>query len=127
MTLTLNSTSSGTGRNIEGNGSSVASYNFTILYCGTITGTLATANTFGSGSLYIPNYTSTIAKSVSIDNVYENNATGAGQNLYALSAPVTTGITSITLGEGSSGLGYAQYSTASLYGITKGSGGATVS
>ena len=75
-----------------------------------------TANTFGNGEIYIPNYTSSNYKSVSIDSLFEDNS---GLNAYmSLDAAVwsnTSPITSITLT--SSGTTFAQYSTAYLYGI----------
>ena len=83
-----------------------------------------TANTFGNVSAYISNYTSTTSKSVSVDAVGEANATAADQMIVAGRWTSTTGITTLKIV--SSGT-FAQYSTASLYTITKGSGGATVS
>lgn len=84
-----------------------------------------TANTFASGELYIPNYTSSNNKSVSSDSVNENNAADGGFNnisagLWANSAAINQ----ITI---SGVANFVQYSTASLYGIKSGSGGATVS
>jgi hypothetical protein len=76
----------------------------------------STASTFSNGEIYIPNYTSTNAKSVSIDSVIENNATTATAALdAALAANVTSAITSIALGSNNGT--YVQYSTATLYGI----------
>jgi hypothetical protein len=43
----------------------------------------ATASVFGSGEIYIPNYTSSNYKSVSADSVYENNATANNMRLGA--------------------------------------------
>lgn len=77
-----------------------------------------TANTFGNGELYIPNYTSSNYKSVSGDSVDENNsATNSFKFLAAGLWSNTSAITSITLtGETTN---FAQYSTAYLYGIKK--------
>ena len=77
-----------------------------------------TANTFGNGEMYIPNYTSTNVKSVSIDGVNENNATGAIAALTAgLWNPATqAAITSIEL-EIDGGADFVQHSTFYLYGI----------
>jgi len=77
-----------------------------------------TASTFGNIEIYIPNYTSTSnAKSISIDGVSENNATAALASLSAkLFNPGTqAAITSIKLLP--YGLNFAQYSTATIYGI----------
>ena len=80
-------------------------------------GSTSTANTFSSFQMTISNYTSTANKSVSIDNVTENNATSAVQELTAGSYSTSSGITSIkVLHEGAGELG--EYSTASLYKIT---------
>lgn len=84
-----------------------------------------TANTFSNGSVYISNYTSSVAKSVSADSVAENNGTTAGQAIVAARWSGTAAITSLSIIH--NGATFAQYSTASLYTITKGSGGATVS
>jgi hypothetical protein len=78
----------------------------------------STSNTFSNGEIYIPNYTSSIAKSVSIDSVTENNATGAITALdAAIATAVTSAITSITLGSNNGT--FVQHSTAYLYGISK--------
>lgn len=104
-------------RTLQGTGSSVSSLSGT--YRGFIFIDLSsdTANTFGNGQLYIPNYTSGVAKSFSIDSVSENNATAANQMIFAGSWTGTSAITNILL---TPALGnFVQYSTASLYKITK--------
>jgi hypothetical protein len=75
----------------------------------------STSNTFSNSSVYFSNYTSSVAKSVSIDSVGENNATSGRQEITAGSWNNTAAITSITLKHSSN---TAQYSTASLYKIT---------
>jgi hypothetical protein len=77
----------------------------------------STANTFGNGEIYIPNYRSTNAKSYSGDSVTENNATLALATLKAgLWNPGTqAAITTITLTPDSSS--FLANSTFSLYGI----------
>ena len=90
------------------------------------TGNSATANTFGNFQLYIPNYTGSTNKSLSIDSVTENNATNAYQYLHAGLWANTAAITSLNFVIGGGG-NVGQHSTASLYLITKGSGGASVS
>ena len=87
-------------------------------------GNTATANTFNSTTFYIPNYAGSTNKSFSFDQVNENNTTAANQVLGSVLWSNTAAITSISLT--SPGYNFVQYSTASLYGITKGSGGATV-
>jgi len=73
--------------------------------------------------LYLPNYTSSVAKSVSGDNVSENNATASTQTITAGLWSGTDPITSIEIF--GSGTNLAQYSSASLYGMRKGSDGTT--
>jgi len=73
-----------------------------------------TANTFGNGDIYITNYASSNTKTVSIDGVTENNATGSFA-ILSTGSWTTTAITSIKLE--SDGGTIAQYSTAYLYGI----------
>ena len=82
---------------------------------GGITAAGATANTFGSTLIYIPNYTSSNAKSVSIDFVTENNGTPGIQGLDAALWTGTTAITSIFLKPEVST--FTAGSTFSLYGI----------
>lgn len=84
-----------------------------------------TSSSFDSSSIYIPNYTASTAKSISIDNVTENNATGSLQNIVAGKWSGTAAISSIKITAYSVNT-FTQYSTASLYKITKGSGGASV-
>jgi len=96
-------------------------------YIGAASGTDQTSNTFSSHSIYIPNYTASTAKTFSADAASEVNS---GSQPYIVIARTTSNLTAAvnaisftTFGAGS----FAQYSTVSLYGILKGSGGATVS
>jgi len=129
FTFQFNGNSSGySSRRLTGTGSSTNSTNSTNAYFFPSSGSpngSTTSNTFGNVSIYIPNYTSATAKSVSIDAVGENNATAAEQEIYAGLWTGTSAVTSISFGAGYDS--FAQYTTASLYTITKGSGGATVS
>jgi len=84
----------------------------------------AVANTFGNAAIYIPNYGGSTTKAVSVDGVGEDNATAAYQVLTAGLWNSTATITSISVFPLTSN--FVQYSTASLYTITKGSGGASV-
>ena len=86
------------------------------------TGLQATSNTFGNAQVYIPNYTGSTSKSVSMDSVSENNAT---QSIQALTAGLWSGtaaITSISMFT-QAGPNLLAGSTASLYGVLKGSDG----
>ena len=76
----------------------------------------STASTFSNNTFYIPNYTSSNYKSVSIDGVNENNATTAFSGLVAGLWSNTAAITKITLLANNGNL--MQYSTAYLYGIS---------
>ncbi len=82
----------------------------------------STASTFGNSSIYIPNYAGSSQKSFSIDSVSENNATAATQAITAGLWTGTSAITSIILDQGD-GTTWLQYTSASLYGILKGSDG----
>ena len=81
-----------------------------------IEGTDSTANTFANGEFYIPNYAGSTNKSVSADGVTENNATAARATLTAGLWSNTSAINQITLLPIAGGT-FAQYSTATLYGI----------
>lgn len=85
----------------------------------------ATANTFGSATIWLPNYAGSGVKSVQIDATNENNTTTADSEILAGLWNSTAAINQITLTPFAGN--FAQYSTATLYGVTKGSGGATVS
>lgn len=77
-----------------------------------------TASTFGNSEIYIPNYVlSSVNKSVSVEGVSENNATGADMLLAAGLWSTTAAITSIKLVPDSGN--FVQHSTAYLYGIVK--------
>ena len=92
-----------------------------VIHIGNTSGNTSTANTFGNSSVYIPNYTASTAKSVSADGVGENNATTANQVIAASSWTGTAAISSIVIY--SDGGNLTAGSTASLYGITKGTDG----
>ena len=78
-------------------------------------GASATANTFGNGEMYIPNYTSSNAKSFSIDAVSETNGTQGSDDMSANLWTGTAAISSITLFPYFSI--FVQDSTFTLYGV----------
>jgi hypothetical protein len=123
--LRFNSSSSGwSAKNLEGTGSSVSSFNGDpgVFYRLNLVGANATASTFANAQIYIPNYAGSNNKSISVDNVTENNATGAKAGIKAGLWSNTSAITSIQIStEGSTN--YVQYSSATLYGVLKGSDG----
>ena len=72
--------------------------------------------------MYIPNYTGSTNKSISVDSVTENNATNNLMNIQAGLWSNTAAITSILFTSDTAG-GFLAGSTISLYKITKGSDG----
>lgn len=78
----------------------------------------ATASVFGNGEIYISGYASATTKSISAESAYENNATANNMRLGAGLWNSTAAITSVKLYPVPSGK-WVQYSTATLYGITK--------
>lgn len=110
-------------RTLFGNGSSTGSQNAsgtTFINPGSNAGNVnwntTTSNTFNNFEIYIPNYTGSNNKSVSIDSVVENNATVGYSllevGLWSSSASITR-VTFIPAGIET----FVQYSTATLYGI----------
>jgi hypothetical protein len=78
----------------------------------------ATASTFGSLDMYIPNYAGSNLKAVTYDSVSENNGTAGYQNMQADLWQKTNAITTFTIYPFNGSL-FTQYSTATLYGINK--------
>jgi hypothetical protein len=69
---------------MKGDGSSATSGTYSSnLYLLWIDAASDTANTFSSNEMYIPNYTSSNSKSISVDGALENNATLATVSLVA--------------------------------------------
>jgi len=104
-----------TGRLIQGNGAS-ASSGTTTQYVGDIAAASSTANTFNNAEFYIPNYTGSNNKSISVDSVTENNATTAYATLVAVLWSNTAAINSITLTNDTGN--YVEFSEFTLYGIS---------
>ena len=106
-------------RYLLGSGSSASSGAQSNAQIGIVTN--ATSNTFNSTQVYIPNYTSSSAKSFGVEDVSENNGTTAYQSLWAGLWTGTSAITSVLFSLSSGN--FAVDSTISLYKITKGSDG----
>jgi hypothetical protein len=125
LQVTFNGSTSGySSRQLFGTGSSVSSSSPTNRQFGLTQGTGTTASIFASGKVLIPNYKlDGVAKSYSVDSVTENNATLAYQAILAGLWAGTAPITSISI-QGTSGT-FVQFSSASLYGIKRGSDGRT--
>ena len=102
----------------SGNGSAGTS----VTIGGTV-GSSLTASTFNNAELYIPNYAGSNNKSFSVDTVSENNASTDYTYQLLFEAGLwsqTTAINQITIYSGTVGsTNFLQYSTASLYGISK--------
>ena len=114
------STSNLSSRDLYSDGSGVASDTLSTIVRGYGNpGDNATANTFGNGQIYIPNYSGNSYKSISITGVDENNATGVNSAQAGMSAGLwsnSSPINSIKILP-TNGTGFKQYSTATLYGI----------
>lgn len=125
----FNSSATGySSRRLYGTGSSTASDSQSgnnAIPSGDANASSSTSNTFSTVTMYVPNYTGSTNKSTSSESLAENNATQAFQfmvaGLWANTAAITRVAISPTNGN------FVQYSSASIYGILKGSGGATVS
>jgi len=121
--ITFNSNATGYSyREIEGTGTTVTSANAssqTYGQAGTYNAATATASVFGSGEVYIPNYTSANNKSFTVESVAENNATAGYQKLMAQLWANSAAITSIQLAPYQP-VNFVQYTSATLYGISNG-------
>jgi hypothetical protein len=76
-----------------------------------------TANTFGNDFWYLPNYTSSNNKSISVDAVTENNSSTSYLDFVAGLWSQSAAITNIKFVPNTGN--FAQYTTATLYGIKK--------
>jgi hypothetical protein len=111
-------------RALRASGSGVSSFTDTSPIAGDLQ---QITNTYNSITVYIPNYTTSGVKSFSSDSVTENNSTTAWLSIRAGAFTNAAAITSIQFGDFSAGGGLGVGSQVWLYGILKGSGGATVS
>ena len=117
LQMTFNgSSTSMTDIELYGTGTAAGSASLTAMRAGYVPAASATANAFGSGEVYIPNYASGNNKSVSAIGVAEGNTAGMYMALEAALWSNTAAITSITFTLGNTYY-FAQYSTAYLYGI----------
>jgi hypothetical protein len=113
--LTFNGSTTGfTERILFGNGSAAASGSGSGISIRTPS-TGATSTTFGNSEIYIPNYAGSANKSVSIDNITENNATQAFTGMAAGLWSNTAAINRVTITATSTN--FAEFSTAYLYGV----------
>lgn len=129
LSATLNSSySSYTDRLLSSTGSSatttanIASYGS--IYGGAIPAATSTSNIFSNTSFYFPNYLENSHKLIFVEVAQENNSTSSQTAYISSKWSNTSAITSILLTTSGN---FVQNTVASLYGILKGSGGATVS
>jgi hypothetical protein len=108
--------SNGTRRALYGTGSAVGSESAANIRFDYFSGNTTTANTFGSGEIYIPNYTSSNFKSFSMEGVAETNATAVAMAMTAGLWSQTTAITSLQFVPGNGN--FMQFTTFSLYGVS---------
>jgi len=117
VNLQFNGVTTGySNKRLYGYGTGVTSDSPANIQGGFATATTTTANTFGNGLIYIPNYTSSNQKSFSVDAVSENNNSTAVMCLLAGLSNITAAISSILLAP-TNGTAFVQYSTAYLYGV----------
>jgi hypothetical protein len=90
-----------------------------------INGDTSTASQFGNSSLYIFNYTSSTIKVMNVDSTTSTFGNPSITAILAAQWSGTAAINSITLY--GAGVSFMQNSAVSLYGVLRGSGGATVS
>lgn len=109
------STANFTNKEIYADGSTVGSYSGTNGAIGYIPAATGTSNTFGTTSLYFPNYAGSTNKSFSTDYSRENNTTTNDMGFFANLWSQTTAINRLTLKPTAGNL--VQYSTAYLYGV----------
>lgn len=125
-------TTNRTGRDVQAiynaGANQVYSGTYTNNWIGYCNGATAATSAFGSGQVLFPNYAGSTNKTFSAETVAETNASsGWSLDFFAGLWSSTAAITRLTLNAPLAATGFVQYTTASLYGITKGSGGATVS
>jgi hypothetical protein len=101
-------------RSFEGNGAAASSFTNAHIYFSSGVGASATSNTYSSAEAYIPNYRSSVYKTVSIDNTGENNATTSYHQVTAGLWSSNDPITSIELAPTGN---FVAGSTFSLYAI----------
>ena len=114
------SSSNLSSRVLYGTGSAAGSFSDTTIFAYSDAAS-ATSSTFSNVDYYIPNYSGSTNKSVSVDSTMENNATASSMALTAGLWSQTAAITSIrlqTFNNSNSALAnFVQYSTAYLYGV----------
>jgi hypothetical protein len=116
------STSNFSGRYVNALTPNTPSSTSLVRYIGSSTDDV-TANVFNNTEIYISNYSGSTNKMFNADNVTENNATGAYQNIVIGNWASSSPIISFSLTTSNS---WRAGSMVSVYKITKGSGGASI-
>jgi hypothetical protein len=112
----FNGSSTGfSSRGLEGTGSNTAQYTNASIYTNAGNGATTTSNTFSNHFIYVPNYTSSVFKSVLVDGVLENNATLAYASIQSGLWSNTSAITSVEIKSRADN--FIANSTFTLYGI----------
>jgi len=102
-------------RELRAINTTMATYTIAYAQAGYVAGASSQANTFGSATIYIPNYR-TSDKKTSLGDIVQTSTTAA-ENYAVASArlwSITNAVTSVTV---LSGTNLAQYSSFQLYGI----------
>ena len=129
LLLKLNAITTGyTSKWLYGSGSSPGSTSGGPDSVGTMNFANDTASTFNSAEIYLPNYTSSNAKSYSVDSVTENNSATVNElDLLAKLNSTTSPITNITLtpetGNFTEGSTFYLYGISNVTSTTKATGG----
>lgn len=103
-------------RNLYGSGTAAASASGSNNYIAYQDPSSATASTFGNMEIVIPNYGGSANKAISVDTVFEDNATSARQMLLASLWSVTSSVSSLNAYPSSGN--FVANSTFSLYGVS---------
>jgi hypothetical protein len=111
------STANYTLLDLYGDGTNVYSRGFfTTPFIDGINGANTTASTFASSDVYVSNYTSSSAKSISSEAAVENNATTSRLLIHAMKWNDTSAVTSILIKPIAGN--FLEFSTVSLYKVT---------
>jgi len=119
MTANSDSSSLYSTTYLYGSGSATSSSRQSATYwlLGNLDNSTQTSNTFASIECYLPNYTSSNYKQMTVDSITENNATAADQWMIANLYRSTSAISSLSIG--CFGQTILQYSSFSLYGVLR--------
>lgn len=103
---------------VEGNGSAASSgSSATTANIARTNGSTATANSYASSVIYIPNYSRGNTKQITVSTVSETNATTTFMNFYSIFWNDRSPITSISFPQ-NSGTNYTSDSTFTIYGVS---------